>query len=207
MGKPDQLHPDHPGKGGGKQAHAGKGKPVDIDKEETDMTEDQDVATYEYGGYAIAGGEDTVTSVESDAVIVDNGPVTRAKINIKATATGSDSADASTDVVSNADISILIHFEQDMLESDGVFYDISNAKFIGISLPDHVNSPGISKKVVIINHGEDANLDPALDGNIAALSVNAQVSGDNTYLSAEVGVLALEDTLSVSALHITAEVA
>lgn len=174
------------------------------------MLGDQDTAYYEYGGEAVAVGENAFTTVDSDAVIVDHGPVTRAKINIKATAVATgDSTYTSSDtyVESNSDISILLNFEEGSLNYEGVSYDVSKAKFIGICLPNHVNSPGVSKKVVVINHGEDASLDLAPDGNIATLSLDAMVSGENTYLSAEVGLLAVEDTLSISSIEMTAIVA
>jgi hypothetical protein len=169
---------------------------------------------YEYGGEAFALGEDTFTMVDSTSTIVDRGPVTTARINIKATAVATSSegdftyASSSTYVESNCDISVLLNFEEGSLNYDGVSYDISKAKFIGICLPDHVNLPGGSKnKVIIIEHEGDPDLDVALDGNVAMLSLSAQVEGENTYLSAEAYVLAVEDTISYSALAITAAVA
>ena len=172
------------------------------------MIEDQDEAYYIYGAGAFASGDNTFTEVDSTSTIVDHGPVTTARINIKAKAVADgDSASTSTytNVDSNSDISVLINFEQASLEYDGVSYNISNAKFIGICLPDHVDLPdGPKNKVVVINHGETMDLDPTLDGNIAALSFQAEVSGESTYFSADLGALAVEDTFSVSTFQIEA---
>lgn len=164
--------------------------------------------TYSYGGEAFAVGEDTFTQVESTSTIVDRGPVTTAKIDIKATAVATgDWTYASTDtwVKTNSDISILLDFAKGSLNHDGVSYDISKAKFIGVELPDQAGSKG---KVIVIDHDVDpGDLDAMLDGNVAVLSVNAQVEGENTYLSADAALLAVEDTLSISSLQITAAVA
>lgn len=79
MSKPQKVSSDHP-------ANADTGKPANIDKGDTNMSEDQDAVFYEHGGAAKAYGEDTHTAFESTATIVDHGPVTTAKINRKATA-------------------------------------------------------------------------------------------------------------------------
>lgn len=176
-------------------------------EEEPNMSEVQDAAYYEYGGEAVAMGEDTFTQVESTSKIVGNGPVTVAKINMKATAVGSDFANASTYVDSDSDISVLINFEQNTLEHEGVKYDISKAKFIGVYLPDHVNLPnGPLNKVIIIDRDEELDLDPALAGNIAGLSIEAEVVGDKTYLEVDAYALST-DTFSISDMNIIAEVA
>ena len=175
------------------------------------MLEDQDATYYTYGAEAIAIGEDTFTEVNSTSKIVDHGPVTTAKINIKAKAVAEGDpavTEADTYVESNFDISVLIKFEENSLEFNGVSYDISEAKFIGVKLPDHVTLPGeqMNKKIVIRRDG-DPDWDPELDGNVAVLSVNAEASGENTLVEAEAGLLTVEDTLSYSGLEVTSAVA
>lgn len=182
-----------------------------VDKAEPSMSEDQDVAWYQYGAEAFAAGENTFTDVDATSKIVDHGPVTTAKIDIKATAVaegGSTYASADTDVVSNFDISLLIKFEEESLVYDGVSYDISNAKFIGIALPDGFDLPGGSRNMeIVIRRDGDPDWDPELDGNVAVLSLEAEAAGDNTLVKAEVGLLTVEDTLSYSGLEVTSAVA
>jgi hypothetical protein len=182
-----------------------------VDKAEPGMSEDQDVAWHQYGAEAFAVGENTFTEVDATSKIVDHGPVTTAKIDIKATAVAEgDSAYASADtyVVSNFDISLLINFEEESLQFEGVSYDISNAKFIGIDLPDNLNFPGGSKNMqIVIQRDGDPDWNPDLYGNIAVVSLDAEAVGDATLVTAEVGLLTVEDTLSSSTLEVTSAVA
>lgn len=209
MGKPQQLRPDHPGKGGPKQANTHKGKPAEIDNEDTNVADDQDVAWYEYGAAAVAVGEDTLTEVATTGDISDKGPVTIATITVEATAAaegGFTWALADTYVYSNADISIL-KVKEGSLDEDGVSYVSSYATYKSIHLPAHVNLPGGPKnKVIVIDHDEDLDLDIELDGNVATVTFDVEVSGDDTLATVDAYALAIEHRLSESAVLIEAAV-
>jgi hypothetical protein len=204
MGKPQKLHKDHPGKGGWKQAVKDKDDTTDTG----DTNEHQDQGVVVWYGDAWAIGEDTFTQVDTTGKIVDHGRVTTAKINIKAVAAAEgDSALTSTDTwvdASNFDISRL-KITNISLEHDGVSYDVSIAKFKGVDLPDHVKIPDKAKhkeKVVVIEREGDADLDFDLDGNVATVTFDVEVHGDDTLANADAYALAIEDALSQSTILI-----
>lgn len=194
MAKPKQS------KGGWKQA--------DTDKADTNEGQDQEVVWY---GDAIASGEDTLTLVETTGKIVDHGRVTTAKININVTAAAEGeslygsgpyaSADSYVDG-SNFDISHL-KIKESSLEYDGVSYAVSIAKFKGVDLPDHVKLPGGPKhKEIVIERDGDADLDLDLDGNVATVTFDVEVLGDDTLANADAHALAIEDAFSQSTIVI-----
>lgn len=178
-----------------------------VHKVDPNASEDQDAAWSLYQSGASATGENTFTQVETAGNMIDHGSVTVAKINMTATAVAEDGdnlyASADTSIESNSDISLLIKFEEGLLESNGVSYDISNVKFIGFKLPESLSSPdGPNNREIVIEREGDADWDPELEGNTATVIFDVKVLGDNTLASADAYALAIENALSESTLAI-----
>jgi hypothetical protein len=174
----------------------------------TEPTDTSGMATVVYGD-AVALGEDTLTLVD---VKVDTKQCGRVTIsNGKATAVaaaesaddGTAYADATTDVATTgADLVIIRMTNQSSGDTDSS-YDISATSFTAIDLP--LNSR--ESMVVTPQNEYDSSDDPSdLQGNVAIVIFDAQVSGDDTLVIVDAYALAIEDELSLSTVMITSVV-
>jgi hypothetical protein len=159
-------------------------------------------------GDAVALGEDTSTSVDVSVQtkVKNNGAtVTKGTVVVVAESESPDGyANATTGIaVSGAD-SVTIK-TKDKSGGDGdSSYDTSIMKCKVIDSPYESGGPEVIEKTQEKYDSSDVFLD--LDGNIAIATFDAEVIGQDTLVSVDAYVLAIEDELSLSTIMITSAV-
>ena len=169
------------------------------------------------GGDAVASGEDTLTSADLAASMVDEGTVTTLDAAVTAVAVGQSSgeltafANASTfATVGGAEyaVSRTQSTGGTSLNDEGsIAYDISTTTIRAYDVPAYnatYDSTVEASPSSPTEHNEAAPLpdeETGFDGNIALIDFNVVVLGDDTLLLVDAFAISLEDELSISTIY------
>jgi len=160
------------------------------------------------GGEATAIGENTLATGTVDSKITDKGAVTKAKGTVTASATVQSANDdlTYTTAYTYAEIDGADHFKTKTKttytysESNGekTVTETSVTKFHAIAKEPEKGAKISEYHTVQDDTGDAASwyAGGAIDGNVAAVSIDAQAYGENSYVGVETSVLAVEDQLS-----------
>ena len=158
-------------------------------------------------GEAYAVGDETLTWVDVISSMVDHGEVAMAtgEVTITAAATGEEAYTSAVSqiMVEGADI-VIIKTKIASASSEAGSYDALVTKFKAIDI-EH-KEDGTMR--VIYNDKKTYDADAIIDasGNIAIATVDAEVSGENTFLSVDASVLAIDNELSQSTVVVASAV-
>jgi hypothetical protein len=168
-------------------------------------------------GDAAALGQDTFASVAETLSLTDHGKLAKGTGAVVAIAISDGSEDGASFVSAYAALdpdqleADKVHIKTATIsgEQDGTSYEISVLTF---KAKDHANKDGdIDIKIQDkSDHGNQihdiADLTIHLDGNVAIATIDAHASAENTSITVEASVLAVEDELSLSTIVTTGAV-
>jgi hypothetical protein len=166
-------------------------------------------------GDAAALGQDTLASVEMTLGLTEHGKHTKEAGAVLAVAISDGSEDGTPFVLADTDLIISgadkVHIKTATVsgEQDGTSYEISVLTFKAM---DHANKDGDLKVKIQdkSDHGHQihdiADLTIHVDGNVAIATIDVHASAQNTLITADASVLAIEDELSLATIVTTGAV-
>ncbi len=169
-------------------------------------------------GEAAAIGDNTLATGTVDSKIIDKGPITK----VAGTVTTSATAQSGTDTLNYVDASTFVeiygadHYKTKTKtvytssESEGqvTTTETSITKFHAIS-KDVGKSAKIPERPIVYDDADDtAGLYEGglVNGNVAAVHIDAQAYGENSLVDAEVSALVIEDHLSTVSFSVISAV-
>jgi hypothetical protein len=189
-----------------------------LTKQTAPSTADQGGVTTILGGQSTAIGQDTLAQGSVSLKVNDAGPVTivRGTTTFSATAQSTDSstAYATADTFAGVSGADRVHTrtttmdQSDQDEDTSTWSATSTTRVFAIDIEGRTlpNSPASS--IHQVKQLSPADIDGVdIDGNVAMVQVDALVEGENTYVSVDTSVLAVEDTLSTVNASITGGIA
>jgi len=166
------------------------------------------------GGEATAIGENTLATATADSTIADKGAVTKAKGTITATATaqagGEDLTYAAAYTyaeIEGADqfkTKTNTHYTTSENEGQTIVTETSVTKFHAMA-KETGEDVKIPKQPTVQDNTDDAaswDAGGSIDGNVAAVDVDAQAYGENSYVSVDASLLAFEDQMSTVSISV-----